>query len=99
MSNYENKSYTKKNCEVVDNNYNVNKSNIEFIFLFPKKLLSPAYSTTTMQVGVKNLQKKQKKDTVCHLEIDVPSWLKNKLQYGMNGWLLRVELQYGMAGC
>jgi hypothetical protein len=53
-----------KKCEVVDNNYNVNKSNIELFFKFPKKnLRSPPYSTTTTQVVVKNLhQKKKKKD-------------------------------------
>ncbi len=40
MTNYENKSHYKK-CEVVDNNYNVNKSNIDFFFSLPKrKLLS-----------------------------------------------------------
>jgi hypothetical protein len=60
MTNYENKSHKKK-CEVVDNNYNVNKNNIEFLFFTPKKkLLSPAYSTTTTQVVVKNLHPKKK---------------------------------------
>jgi hypothetical protein len=39
------------------------------------------------------------RDIICCTEINVQSWLKNELQYGMNGWLLKVELQCGMAAC
>ncbi len=51
-----------KKCEVVDNNYDVNKSNIDLKKKFPKKkLLSPAYSTTTTQAVTKNLHQKKKR--------------------------------------